>query len=200
MTTIAQKKLPLTRAEEGELLRRGAAGDRPAVERLLRQYRPLVLRAAHQSHLASVREDAESEATLSLLTAIRTYDPALGVPFAAYAKQKVFGDIRTYFRKERLKWQSEFVPYTAEDGSSVWDELADPARRLEEVELADAVERALSALPKREREVLECLLSDRTSQFDLAKEYGVVFQTITKWKQKAAGRLGALHALLKNGS
>ena len=167
------------------------------MEQIYNRYQPLILRAAHQPHLATLRDDAESEAMLSLLEAVHTYDPSTGVPFAAYAKRKIFGDVRTFFRRERSRWQSEFVPYETEDGGSVWEELADPAREMEEVEVKAVLRHALSQLPLREREIIECLLSERMTTAELAERYGVVFQTISKWKQKALKRIDWLRLLLR---
>ncbi len=191
------QKNRLTLKEENELIRRAAAGDKAAMAQICKLYLPLMLRAAHQPHLSTVREDAECEAMLSLTEAVHAYNPAMGVPFAAYAKRKVYGDIRTFFRRERAKWQTEFVPFDDAEGDSIWDTLADPGADIELVELRDAVERSLAELPERERELLKCLLTEDVSQTELAKRYGVVFQTITKWKQKAAARLPHLRKMLK---
>ncbi len=193
----AQKKCQLTLKEENDLIRRAARGERAAMARICDLYLPLMLRAAHQPHLATIREDAESEAMMSLVEAVHQYDPTLGVPFAAYAKRKVFGDIRTFFRRERAKWQAEFVPSEGAEGESLWETLPDAGREMELMELKDAVDRALAELPQREREVLECILSGSMTQTELAKRCGVSFQTISKWKQKAASRLPHLRRVLK---
>ena len=198
MTIAQEKRTCFSHAEEQELLRHAAEGDKQAMEELCRQYRPLVLHAAHQPHLATVREDAESEAMLSLIEAIHAYDPTVGAPFAAYAKRKVFGDIRTYFRRERAKWQSEFVPSETEDGGSVWEEFADTSRDMEEAEMGDIIRHALSQLSPKERDTIECLLTERMTQVELAQKHGVAFQTITKWKQKAAKKLSWLRETLRS--
>ncbi len=193
----SQRKCTLTLEKENALICKAAAGDRTAMTQIFQQYLPLILRAAHQPHLATVREDAESEAMMSLAEAVHSYDPARGIPFAAYAKRKVFGDIRTFFRRERAKWQAEFVPAEGTEGESLWDTLPDSGQDMELLELQDALDRALAELPEKERHVLECIISGRMTQTELARHCGVAFQTITKWKQKAAARLPHLRRLLK---
>lgn len=189
----------LSREEETKLLRRAADGDKEAMEGIRGRYWPLVLRAAHQPHLATVREDAEGVAALSLMEAVVSYDASLGVPFAAYAKSRLFGDVRTWFRRERAKWQSEYVPFDTEEGESFWAQFPDPARETEETELKAAVEQELSKLPAEEREVIERLIDGRATQSDLARRDGVSFQCVTRRKQRALKKLQGLRKLLMEG-
>ncbi len=187
-----------TREYEGILLEKAAAGDSEAMERIRAQYWPLVLRAAHQQHLATVREDAEGVAALSLVEAVHSYDRTSDVPFAAYAKVKLFGDMRTFFRRERAKWEREFVPIDTEEGNSFWEQFPEPEGKLDEMELGSDLEKALSELAPEEREVVvECLIYGRKTQKELALRDGVSFQCITRRRRRAVRKLDGLRRMLR---
>ena len=195
--TNAKEMNRLTREQEAELLRRAANGDKDAGERIRIQYWPLVLRAAHQLHLGTLREEAESVAALSLVEAMSLYDPTAGVPFAAYAKTKIFGDVRTYFRRERSRWNREVVPFDTEEGDSFWDQIADTDREMEVSELKSVVETELSKLTPQERELVEeCLIYVRKTQKELAIREGVSFQSITRRRKRAVRKLEGLRRML----
>lgn len=179
----AEVRPQLGLAEENRLIAR-AQGDGEAMAEICGRYEPLILRAAHQPHLATVREDAESAARLALVEAVRGFDPALGVPFAAYARRKVFGDVRTFFRRERSKWQHEYVPVdTTEDELSFWDAVADPRDPMGQAELKDMLRTALGLLTDKERAVLLLLHRDLT-QTQIAKTLGIATQTVAKRKKR----------------
>ncbi len=185
----ARPRLGLT--EENRLIAR-AQGDGEAMAEICQRYEPLILRAAHQPHLATVREDAESAARLALVEAVRGFDPALGVPFAAYARRKVFGDVRTFFRRERSKWQHEYVPVdTTEDELSFWDAVADPRDPMGQAELKDMLRTALGLLTDKERAVLLLLHRDLT-QTQIAKTLGIATQTVAKRKKTALQKMRAV--------
>ena len=195
--TNAKELKRLTMEEEAELLQRAANGDKEAGERIRIQYWPLVLRASHQLHLETLREEAESVAALSLVEAMNSYDAGTGVPFAAYAKTKVFGDVRSFFRRERIRWNREIVPFDTEEGDSFWDRFEDPGRELEGLELKSVLEEELSKLTPRDREMVEeCLIYGRKTQAELAIQYGVSFQNSTKRRKRAVRKLEGLRRIL----
>ena len=185
----AARCLPrLSLADENRLIERAQA-DGNAMAEICGRYEPLILRAAHQPHLATVREEAESVARLSLVEAVRCFDPRLGVPFAAYARRKVFGDVRTFFRRERSKWQHEYVPVdTTEDELSFWDAVADPRDPMGQAELKDMLRTALGLLTDKERAVLLLLHRDLT-QTQIAKTLGIATQTVAKRKKTALQKM-----------
>lgn len=188
-TISPQAVLPrLGLAEENRLIER-AQENAGAMAEICGRYEPLILHAAHQPHLTTVREDAESVARLALVEAVRCFDPALGIPFAAYARRKVFGDVRTFFRRERSKWQHEYVPVdTSEDELSFWDAVADPHDPMGQAELKDMLRTALSLLTDKERAVLLLLHRDLT-QTQIAKILGIATQTVAKRKKTALQKM-----------
>ena len=173
----------LSLAEEAALLRRAAEGDEEAMEMMLRKYAPLAMRAAHQPHLASIREDAEAEAMLSLVEAIRSYDPGRGVPFAGYARRKVTGDVRTFFRRERIRWEQSVVPFDGEDGESYWDSVPDERNGILDYEDAELVRAALACLSREEHGFLLRAMDPADSQAALARELGITRQAVAKRKK-----------------
>lgn len=195
--TNAKELKRLTKEEEMELLKRAAKGDKEAGERIRLQYWPLVLRAAHQPHLATLREEAESVAALSLVEAMNFYDPEAGVPFAAYAKNKIFGDVRTYFRRESAKWNREIVPFETDEGDSFWAQFPDSDDGIKALELESVMDDALSRLTPLERELVEeCLIYGRKTQTELAIRDKVSFQSITRRRKKAIKKLEGLRRML----
>ena len=186
-----EKKNPeiLSLEEETALIRRAGAGDNGALEFMMDKYEPLALRAAHQPHLSTVREDAESEARISLLRALKEFDPSLGIPFAGYAKRRVFGDVRTFFRRERSKWQREVVPFETEDGDSFWENLSGTWEPAAEVDFRETLEKCMEELTEREREVVRCLSFEGMSLTDIARQLGVSPQAVAKRKRKALAKL-----------
>lgn len=90
------------------LVKKAQAGDGCAVETLYERFMPLLRAAATQTHIRCIYEDAFATASLSLIEAIHAYKEEMLVPFAGYARAKIFGDLRTLFKRERRNWQREF--------------------------------------------------------------------------------------------
>ena len=88
----------MEREQELSLLAAAKAGDAAALSRLCTQYEPLLRAAAGQLHLRTIREDALAEGYVSFVGAVQAYDAGTGVPFAAFAKARVYGDLRTLFQ------------------------------------------------------------------------------------------------------
>ena len=91
----------------------------------------LLRAAAGQLHLRTIREDALAEGYVSFVGAVQAYDAGTGVPFAAFAKARVYGDLRTLFRRQRRLWERETLPAVYLNGklAAVWRLGADDAFR-----------------------------------------------------------------------
>lgn len=72
------------------LLIKAKAGDNYAIQLLLNKYKNLLNSASRQHHLISIQEEAYEEAVISFYQAIKDFNESLGVPFAGYAKVKVY--------------------------------------------------------------------------------------------------------------
>ena len=89
------------------LLIKAKAGDNYAIQLLLNKYKNLLNSASRQHHLISIQEEAYEEAVISFYQAIKDFNESLGVPFAGYAKVKVYQGVHTLFRRYLRIWQNE---------------------------------------------------------------------------------------------
>ena len=155
------------------------------------QYEGLCRKAAGQSHLAPLGEDALSAARESFLRAVREYDAARGVPFPGFAKAKVYGDLRTLFKKSRRQWQREVLPEGAEEGS-VFEAVPDERDEVKNLEAEDAFRNMIAPLPEKPRRLLTLLYAKGLTQKEAAAKLGVSQQAAAVMKARA------LKALRKN--
>ena len=166
-------------------------GDKDAMTALAVQYEGLCRKAAGQSHLAPLGEDALSAARESFLRAVREYDAARGVPFPGFAKAKVYGDLRTLFKKSRRQWQREVLPEGAEEGS-VFEAVPDERDEVKNLEAEDAFRNMIAPLPEKPRRLLTLLYAKGLTQKEAAAKLGVSQQAAAVMKARA------LKALRKN--
>ena len=173
------------------LVKNAAAGDEAAMEELLARFEGMMKKAAHQRHLLAVAEDAFAEAQLSFLQAVRGYDAARGIPFEGWAKAKVYGDLRSFFRRERLHWQREVVPERAAgaDELSFWDKLAAPERDDCLFAVRGLLEQAMCILSAKQRRLLELIFFEDKSQKEAAGILGMTQQSAAVLKGRALNRL-----------
>lgn len=104
------------------LLIKAKAGDNYAIQLLLNKYKNLLNSASRQHHLISIQEEAYEEAVISFYQAIKDFDESLGVPFAGYAKVKVYQGVHTLFRRYLRIWQNE-VSLSAQMNTDDDDEI-----------------------------------------------------------------------------
>ena len=96
--------------EEMNLLAAAQKGDNSAATVLLVRYEPLARAAAGRSYRSDSYDEALCEAFFALYSAIITYDKEKGVPFAAWARAKVYGDIRTITNRVNREIQRRMEP------------------------------------------------------------------------------------------
>lgn len=159
-------------------------GDKDAMTALAVQYEGLCRKAAGQSHLAPLGEDALSAARESFLRAVREYDAARGVPFPGFAKAKVYGDLRTLFKKSRRQWQREVLPEGAEEGS-VFEAVPDERDEVKNLEAEDAFRNMIAPLPEKPRRLLTLLYAKGLTQKEAAAKLGVSQQAAAVMKARA---------------
>lgn len=172
---MTQEKLQIESAKRG---------DKNATAALMLQYEGLCRKAAGQSHLAPLGEDALSAARESFLHAVREYDAARGVPFPGFAKAKVYGDLRTLFKKARRQWQREVLPEGAEEGS-VFDAVPDERDGMKKFEADDAFCRMLAPLSEKPRKLLTMLYANGLTQKEAAAKLGMSQQAAAVVKARA---------------
>ncbi len=180
----------LSLAEENRLLRAARQGDSRAMMRLLEQYEPLLLRAAHQPHLLSLADEALAQGYVSFVGAVKQYAEDRQVPFAAGADEKVRGDIHTLFRRTCRSWQREKQLAPAPEGEETQGVAEAGVPDFSE-RLADRAELiwAMQHLTGREREVLQMVCLEDRTQREAALRLGVSQQAVAKARKRALEKL-----------
>ena len=172
---MTQEKLQIESAKRG---------DKNATAALMLQYEGLCRKAAGQSHLAPLGEDALSAARESFLHAVREYDAARGVPFPGFAKAKVYGDLRTLFKKARRQWQRKVLPEGAE-GGNVFDAVPDERDGMKIFEANETFQKMLAPLPEKPRKLLTMLYANGLTQKEAAAKLGMSQQAAAVVKARA---------------
>lgn len=180
---VSHQKVRKLTQEEWQL-ESAKRGDKKAMAALALQYEGLCRKAAGQSHLAPLGEDALSAARESFLGAVRAFDTARGVPFPGFAKAKVYGDLRTLFKAARRQWQREVLPEGAEE-ESVLDGVPDERDGMRDFEAADAFRRMLAPLAERPRRLLTMLYARGLTQKEAAARLGISPQAAAVMKARA---------------
>ena len=161
------------------LARSASAGDRPALEELLRELRPLVVRAARLIVGAGswAAEDAAQDAMIEISFAIdKLRDPRA---VRAWALRIATRRALKTARQERIR-------------RVMHREAEIPERELEEVEERQAaLMGAIRALPPRQRAVLVLRLYSGLSEVETADVLGCSVGTVKSQLHDARGRLAA---------
>ena len=175
------------------LLTAAAQGDDEALLLLFDAYAGLMYKAARQPHLSCLFEDALAEARLSFLEAIQTYDKNRGIPFPGFAKAKVYGDLRTLFKRERRRWQRELPPMlqsgSEKNTGSFPDTRAVPTDDYEAMLQRESLRTVLTALPPRQQQLLHMLFFEERTQKEAAARLGISQQAAASMKARALKQL-----------
>ena len=171
------------------LVQKAQAGDQTAVLNLLDQFQPLIHKAAWQTHLNPIREDALSQACISFLEAVKMYNPSRSIPFAGYAKAKIYGDIRTLFKQNRRNWQREVSSEYETAGQPILDQLFIPTADIDNSIDKIYVQTLLTQLPQKQKQVLyQTIIHDKT-QKETALLLHLSQQSIAALQKKALNTL-----------
>lgn len=169
------------------LLLSAKSGDLIAVQELLLKYENLLKKAAGQHHLYSIREEAYAEAMMGLYTAIMDFDESLGIPFAGFAKSRVYQAVHNLFRKYVRIWQHEVAlsgSDEGDDGNTV-ELFVDDLQIAESVSLKIDVQRALQQMPAAQYQVFCLIVIQGLSQKQVAQQLQVSQQMVSKNYRKA---------------
>lgn len=99
-----QKRRRVGQPDDDTLLRLAAAGDNLAMEQLLTRFKGLVRHKASAMFMAGADgEDVIQEGMIGLFKAIRTFQPDLQVPFAAFASACISAQITDAVRQASRK-------------------------------------------------------------------------------------------------
>jgi RNA polymerase sigma factor (sigma-70 family) len=180
-----------------ELVQKAQSGDKAAFYEVCQRFAGLVGKHSHQAHIQVIWEDAQAEGWLAVAQAVRTYDPASGVPFPGYAESRVKYAVWNLFKRERRRWQQEFS-FGESGEEDEWDLLAALA---DDTNIALAVEtrilgeeagKALQDLPEKQRQVVFRTVLQESSLTEIAQEMGVTVQAVYNLRQRGLARLKTL--------
>ena len=209
----------MSKEEENELVRRAAGEkDQLALSKLLVKYHPLFMKVTHDRKYALLGEEAQEIAQLYFLEAVNTFEASRGVPFAAYLKLKIEWGLRDFLagaleKKRREKDTDGTLDGLGErseregDGLSVWDaaflkgrenlssgsaEMGGLGTRMDsfqQVDMRDALARAMASLPPGERTVVEKIYFKDCPAKEVALQLGLSASRISHLKNAALKKL-----------
>ena len=181
----------LSQAEERQLIALAQAGDGAAMERMVCQYLPLARAAGGQRYVRRIAEDAPAAAMEELVRSVRAFDVTRVVPFAAFAKVRVYGAVSHLFRKASARWARECVPETAEACECVADDGAFDAS-----EARLMVAGLTATLTDDERRVIHLLYEEGRTTYEAADMLGVSQSKVARVKRQAVAKMrGVLKSL-----
>ena len=181
--------------EEHALIRRAAAGEIAAQERLLAQYKGMIVKESRQPYLqnAALAADAPGIATLAFLEAIRTYDAGRGIQFAGYAASRVHMALYVAFRRERRLWNTTTHPEQSFDAGDVWERIGGVTNVAEPVDEGVCrrllLRQAIAELTAREKKILRLIYFEEATTTKIAKLMNVTHQAISFAKKKILNKL-----------
>lgn len=161
-----------------ELVQKAQNDDKKAAEILFRKYQNLILKASGQYRLRSVRDEAYGEACMGFYEAVLDFDKALGVPFAGYAKSRVYTCLQNLFRRYLRIWQNETasVIICSPEGKSDDKDYDCLKNTINNIFLHEI----MIKLPPRQQQIAKYILIDDLNMVQTAKCMGVSVQSVSK--------------------
>lgn len=184
MQKTMEGKARFSQTEERRLLLAAQAGDGTAMERMVTQYLPLAKAAGGQRYVRSIAEDATAVAAEELVRSVLAFDVSRGVPFAAFAKVRVYGAVSHLFRAAATRWQRECVP----DAAEVTEQVADGSA-LDASEARLTLAPLLATLSDDERRVIRLLFEEGRTTYEAADVLGVSQSKVARLKRQALSRM-----------
>jgi RNA polymerase sigma factor FliA len=193
--------------ELGDLWSRCRAGDLAARHALIERYLPLCRRIAFATKVlptaALGSEDLEAAGVVGLIQAVDRFDPERGIPFEGYAALRVRGAVLDEVRRlddlsrtarGRVRADEHHVAMSL-DSLEERGEMGGPTQAAEVDEraaqagLRDDVERALAAIPVRERSILASYYRDGLSLAAIGRRLGVSEARVCQLHGRAIAQL-----------
>jgi DNA-directed RNA polymerase specialized sigma24 family protein len=122
-------------------------------------------------------EEMEAQGAAAACQALGDFDPGRGVPWGAFARQRVLSSLRTRHRQE---WS-----YAVHCGRAVPSrlDLDPPAATLGSAPVLETIQPTLQGLAALDRRLLERLFWEGCTESDLAAELGIAQSTVNKRKR-----------------
>ncbi len=169
-------------------------GDKEGMTKLFGAYEPL-LRATGRRYQSGVGfEEAYQEACVAFLEAVWLWQSDFGVPFPAFAKAKVRGDVRTAMRRIWRYEQRRMLPTVANDGEQpvheLWDGAANGLDFTSDEDTKLCIRQIIgkAGLSDREKQYVNGFLQGKTPR-ELAAQAGVSTETVKTWRKRAFQKL-----------
>lgn len=171
---------------EPELISRAQAHDEDAIMLLMDKYKGLLHKAANQNHLRSIKNEAYSEACLGFYEAIMSYDMSLGIPFAGFAKSKVYAKVHSLFRKYLRVWQNELLACNKEDDdeNEYMDLFEDNINIEEKVMYKLDLQKIIDELSFKQRLIFKEIILKGNNMTQTAKKFNISVQAVSKTYKK----------------
>ena len=182
-----------------DLVKAAQQGEESAFEEICGRFTGLVKKYAIQPHLRPLGEEAEAEAWLAVVKAVKSYEPDTGVQVAGYIDSQIKYALWNLFKRERRKWEHESAIQAgnSEDGLTILDTLqaADNTEAACEGHwVSEVLLRALATLPERQNQAVVMTLVHGRRLVDAAAQMGVSPQAVHKLQQRGVARLrGFVH-------
>lgn len=185
-----------------DLVNRAQRGDQTAFELLCGQFQGLMKKSAGRPHLRTIYDEALGVACESFIEAVRTYDARLGVPFAGFAKAKVYFSLWNLFKRERRRWQNECALIAEQDEANIF--VCDEVRIEEKIErklLAQELFYLVDRLPAKQRQAILLTVVSGMGLTEAGRLLGVTPQAVFNLKKRAIQELkrqALLHRLVED--
>lgn len=197
---------PLSPKEEEELLKRFAAGDEAAKQKLIEHNLRLVAHIVKKYYTASDdTEDLISIGTIGLIKGISTFKPDKSIRLATYAARCIENEILMYFRGTKKSAQDVYIndPIdTDKDGNTLTliDIIADESDVIEEIDTKIKLQKLKTvindALDKREKTII-CYRyglggTKELTQHEIAEKLGISRSYVSRIEKAALEKMRAL--------
>ncbi|MBS4912795.1 MAG: sigma-70 family RNA polymerase sigma factor [Veillonella sp.] len=185
-------------------------GDKDAITKLCRNYKPLISKYASARPIACEADDMASELWIIFLKALQEYDLNGSVPFSGFVKSRISYGQYNVFKKWRNRWQQEITGLdgttsnnetgsTATAGLSLEDVLT-PAPAAESVYMTrqnkDLLCKAFSRLMPLQQQLLHDYYFKHRTLEEIGRTLNISRQAVHKHKNRA---LTALYVYMTEG-
>jgi RNA polymerase sigma factor (sigma-70 family) len=137
-------------------------------------------------------EDVYARLLLSLVEAVREYDAAKGIFFAAFVAAKLRYAVWNIFKKERRVWQNTISDSPDENGITLLEKIStsqSPEGDFVEKDVAARLKKGVAELSPLQRCVVEKLFFENKTLAEVGGELGVSPQAVYGIKLRALNNL-----------
>ncbi len=172
-----------------KVLQEARKGKKKAQAHILESFRPLVLASIKKYYYGSRDfEDLVQEGYLTILEAIRDYDPARQVYFRGFLKSRLaYCYLNMNKEPEPVSLNQEAFPGLEFIDLLVSDE--DLLERIVDLEGDQELYRAYEGLSKREKQVVSQFYFLDRNMYEISQDLGIAYRTVVNTKVNALRRM-----------